>query len=422
MFRTNDLGTRRVVVTGLGAVSPLGLDAASTWEGIIAGRSGVGPITDFDTSGLATRIAASVRGFDAGQYMDLKEARRLSLFIQYAVAAAQQAMDHAGLSIPEDEQATTGVEIGSALGGTRFVEEQRLVMEQRGPRAVNPTFLPAILINSAACMVAIRHGIRGPVSAPVAACATGAVAIGEAARRLWSGEADVNVMLAGGTDSVMTALGIAVFGRLGALSTRNDTPEGACAPFSADRDGTVVGEGAAVVVLETLEHAQRRGAPILAELAGYGLTSDAVHLVMPDPEGTSAARAMAAAIRMAAITDGRLDWICAHGTGTQLNDVAETRAIKLALGDAACTTPVSSIKGAVGHMLGAAGALAAVTAVQALAAGVIPPTINYAAPDPDCDLDYVPNTARPADVRAVMVNAFGFGGQNAALVFRRWQD
>lgn len=421
MLKKNDPDSRRVVVTGLGVISPLGLDAAHTWEGLIAGRSGVGPITDFDTSGLATRIAASVRGFDAGQYMDVKEARRLSLFIQYAVAAAQQAVDQSGLTFRESERERTGVEIGSALGGTSLVEEQRMVLEERGPRAVNPTFLPAILINSAACTVAIRHGIRGPVSAPVAACATGAVAIGEAARRLWSGEADVNVMLAGGSDSVMTALGIAAFGRLGALSTKNDTPERACAPFSADRDGTVVGEGAAVMVMETLEHAMRRGAPILAELAGYGLTSDAVHLVMPDPEGTSAGRAMSNAIRQARLPDGHLSWICAHGTGTQLNDVAETRAIKLALGDAAYTTPVSSIKGAVGHMLGAAGALAAVTAVQALAAGVIPPTINYAAPDPDCDLDYVPNRARPADVRAVMVNAFGFGGQNAALVFRRWQ-
>ncbi len=411
---------RRVVVTGLGAVSPLGLDAESTWAGVSTGRSGVGPITTFDASNLATRIAASVRGFDAGQYMDIKEARRLSLFIQYAVAAAQQAVDQARLSIPEDEQHTTGVEIGSALGGSSLVEEQRLVLEQRGPRAVNPTFLPAILINSAACTVAIRHGIRGPVSAPVAACATGAVAIGEAARRLWSGEADV--MLAGGSDSVMTTLGIAAFGRLGALSTKNDTPERACAPFSADRDGTVVGEGAAVIVLETLAHAQRRGAPILAELAGYGLTSDAVHLVMPDPQGTYAARAMSAALRQAGLRSGDLGWICAHGTGTQLNDVAETKAIKLALGDAAYTTPVSSIKGALGHTLGASGALAAVTAVQALNAGIIPPTLNYAAPDPECDLDYVPNTSRPADVQAVMVNAFGFGGQNAALLFRRWQD
>ncbi len=422
MLRRNDPEPRRVVVTGLGAVSPLGLDAESTWAGVITGRSGVGPITAFDASGLATRIAASVRSFDAGQYMDIKEARRLSLFIQYAVAAAQQAIDQARLSIPEDEQHTTGVEIGSALGGSSLVEEQRLVLEQRGPRAVNPTFLPAILINSAACTVGIRHGIRGPVSAPVAACATGAVAIGEAARRLWSGEADVNVMLAGGSDSVMTALGIAAFGRLGALSTKNDTPERACAPFSADRDGTVVGEGAAVIVLETLAHAQRRGAPILAELAGYGLTSDAVHLVMPDPQGTYAARAMSAALRQAGLQSGDLDWICAHGTGTQLNDVSETRAIKAALGAAAYTTPVSSIKGALGHTLGASGALAAVTAVQALNAGVIPPTLNYAAPDPECDLDYVPNTARPADVRTVMVNAFGFGGQNAALVFRRWED
>ncbi|OQA39924.1 MAG: 3-oxoacyl-(acyl-carrier-protein) synthase 2 [Chloroflexi bacterium ADurb.Bin325] len=416
---TNDTTSdRRVVVTGLGAVSPLGLDAESTWAEIIAGRSGVGPVTSFDASDLATRIAASVKDFDAGRYMDLKEARRLSLFIQYAIAAAQQALDQAGLAISEEERFTTGVEIGSALGGSRLLEEQRIVLEQRGPRAVNPTFLPAILINSAACAVAIRHGIHGPVNAPVAACATGALAIGEAARRLRSGEADV--MLAGGSDSATTRLGIVGFGRLGALSTKNDTPERACAPFSADRDGTVVGEGAAILVLETLAHARRRGATILAELAGWGLTCDALHLVMPDPDGTSAARAMTAALQQAGLREGELSWVCAHGTGTQLNDASETKAIKAALGAAAYTTPVSSIKGALGHMLGAAGAIAAVTAVQAIAAGVIPPTINYAAADPDCDLDYVPNAPRRADVRAALVNAFGFGGQNATLLFRRW--
>ena len=278
--------------------------------------------------------------------------------------------------------------------------------------------LPAVLINSAACAVAIRYGIHGPVSAPVAACATGAVALSEATRRLAYGEADV--MIAGGSDSVMSPLGIVVFGRLGALSTKNETPERACAPFSAGRDGTVVAEGAAVLVLETREHAQGRGAVVLAEVAGYGLTSDAFHLVAPAPDGASAARAMTQALGRAGVTQAEVDWICAHGTGTPLNDVSETRAIKLALGEHAYRTPVSSIKGALGHMLGASGAISGVAAVQAILTGIIPPTLNYDQPDPDCDLDYVPNAARTAAVKIAMVNAFGFGGQNASLVFREW--
>lgn len=420
MNQRNHNGFQRVVVTGLGALSPLGLDVATTWQNLVAGRSGVSPITVFDASELPTRIAAPLKGFDAGRYMDAKEARRLSPFIQYAIIAALEAMADAGFDPAREDPDRVGVEIGSALGGVQLIEEQRLVLENRGVRAVNPTMLPAVLINSAACAVAIRFGIHGPVSAPVAACATGAVAIGEAARRLARGEADV--MIAGGSDSVMTPLGIVVFGRLGALSTRNDTPERACAPFSADRDGTVVGEGAALLVLETVEHALGRGAPILAELTGYGLTSDAYHLVAPAPDGASAARAMAQAMAEGEIAPSEVDWICAHGTGTQLNDRSETRAIKLALGDQAYRTPVSSIKGALGHMLGASGAIAAVAAVQALRTGTIPPTINYTAADPDCDLDYVPNVARQADIKLALVNAFGFGGQNASLAFRKWQE
>lgn len=420
MSTNNRQSGRRVVVTGMGAVTPLGVNVADMWQAVVDGRSAVRPITAFDASGFTSRIAASVTGFDAAQYIDAKEARRLSPFIQYALAAAQQAVDAAGLTVTDDIRECIGVEIGSALGGISLVEEQRLTLEQRGSRAVNPTLIPAILINSAACSIAIRFGIHGPVSAPVAACATGAVAIGEAARRLWSGEAEV--MLAGGSESVMTPLALAGFSRLGALSSRNDAPERACAPFSADRDGTVVGEGAAVLVLETLEHARARGAAVLAELAGYGLTSDAFHLVAPAPEGAGAARAMIAALRGAGITADRLSWICAHGTATQLNDLSETQAIKLALGERAYTTPVSSIKGALGHMFGAAGAISAVAAVQAIRTGVIPPTINYTTADPACDLDYVPNTARRAEVEAVMVNAFGFGGQNAVLVLRRWEE
>jgi 3-oxoacyl-[acyl-carrier-protein] synthase II len=385
---------------------------------LIAGCSGVKPITHFDASTHATRIAANVQDFDPGKFMDPKEARRLSRFIQYGIAAASQAVAQAGLDFSREDVTRCGVEIGSALGGTELIEEQRLVLEARGPRAINPTTLPAVLINSAACSVAIRYGLHGPTSAPVAACATGAVAIGEAYRRVAQGEVDV--MIAGGTDSVMTPLGILAFGRLGALSTKNDTPEQAVAPFSAERDGTAVGEGAAILVLETLEHAQRRGARILAEVAGYGLTSDAFHLVAPDPEAKGAAAAMKLALSRDGATRDNLGWICAHGTGTQLNDLAETVAIKRLFGDDAYRIPVSSIKGGLGHMLGAAGAISAITAVQATRTGLIPPTINYATPDPQCDLDYVPNHAREASPEYAMVNAFGFGGQNAAVVFKRW--
>ncbi len=410
-------GPERVVVTGLGAVTPLGLDATCTWEGLITSQCGVGPITAFDASHLPVRIAASVKGFDPTRYMDAREARRLSHFIQYAMVASAEAVASAGLDFATEDLSRVGVTIGTGLGGTQVVEEQRLVLESRGYRHVNPTMIPAVLVNSAACQVAIRYGIQGPVSAPVAACATGVVAIGEGARWLAMGEADV--VIAGGTDSAMTSLSVAAFNRLGALSTRNDNPARACAPFDAHRDGTVVGEGAAVVILETLSHAARRGAPILAEVLGYGLTCDAYHLVAPEPEGLGAARAMSQALSHGGISPGEVDWICAHGTGTRLNDLSETRAIKAALGEAAYRTPVSSLKGALGHMLGAAGAISAVAAVQAMQAGMIPPTLNYETPDPDCDLDYVPNSARATTVETVMVNGFGFGGQNACVVLRK---
>jgi 3-oxoacyl-[acyl-carrier-protein] synthase II len=310
------------------------------------------------------------------------------------------------------------VELGSSLGGTDLVEEQRSILDRRGMRAVNPTAIPAILISSAACAVAIRYGARGPVSVPVNACATGVTAVGEAYRRIIHGDADL--IVAGGTDSVLSPLGIAGFGRLGALSTKNDTPESACSPFAAGRDGTVLGEGAAALVLETLEHAQGRGAPILAEVAGYGLTSDAFNMAAPDPEGAGAARAMQQALAADPEAAENLTWICAHGTGTQLNDLSETKAVKRLFGERAYRTPISSIKGGLGHMLGAAGAVSVVAGVKAIETGIIPPTINYAAPDPECDLDYVPNVARRARVDAFMANAFGFGGQNAAVVVKRF--
>jgi 3-oxoacyl-[acyl-carrier-protein] synthase II len=410
-------GPERVVVTGLGAVTPLGLDAPTTWRALIAGRSGVGPITAFDSSTLPIHIAASVTGFDPGRHMEPREARRHVAFVHFAIAAANEAVAAAGLNLAAEDPWRVGVTIGSALGGTNLIEEQKLVMEHRGYRAVNPAMIPALIINAAACQIAINYGIRGPVTAPVAACATGVVALGEAARSLASGEADV--VVAGGTESAMTLLSIAAFSRLGALSTDNEEPQRACRPFDANREGTVAGEGAAVLILETLAHAVRRGAPILAEVLGYGITCDAHHLVAPGPDGRGAARAMSNALAFGGVSPDELSWICAHGTGTPLNDAAETKAIKLALGDAAYRTPVSSLKGALGHMFGAAGAISAVTAVQAMREGMIPPTINYQTPDPECDLDYVPNAARPAPVKTAMINAFGFGGQNACLVLRK---
>ena len=413
-----DFEGRRVVVTGLGTVSPLGNDVETTWQGLVAGRSGVRPITAFDTNGFSARIAATVKDFDPTQAIDAKEARRLSPFIQYGIVAAVQSVVQAGIDFASEDPTRCGVEMGSSLGGAGIIEEQRLVLEARGPRMINPTLIPAIIINSAACAVALRYGLHGPVNAPVGACATGVIALGEAYRRIRSGDADV--MIAGGTDSVMTPLAVAGFGRLGALSSKNDTPERACAPFSGNRDGTVVGEGAAVLVLESLEHAQARGAAILAEITGYGQTSDAYHLVAPEPEGTHAAAAMRAALDPRGRAANPPSWICAHGTGTPLNDLAETKAIKKAFGETAYQVPVSSLKGGLGHMLGASGAVSAVAAVKAIQAGVIPPTINYTSPDPECDLDYVPNASRNADVSCVLVNAFGFGGQNACLVVRRW--
>jgi 3-oxoacyl-[acyl-carrier-protein] synthase II len=411
-------GRQRIVITGLGAVSPLGLDVASTWQGLIEGKSGVSAITTFDTRDFPTKIAASVQGFDPTLYLNQREARRMSPFILYTLAAAYEAVTQARLDLSQEDPTRVGVEIGSGLGGTSIVEEQRLILENKGIRHINPSMVPAILINTAACMVAIQLGIKGPVNSGVSACASGLTSLGDAARRLAWGDADV--MLAGGAESVVTPLAIAGFSRLGALSKKNDTPEKACAPFDAERDGTVIGEGAAVLVLETLDHALERNAPILAEVLGYGLTCDAYHTAAPDPSGDGAARAMANALREAGISPDGVDYICAHGTGTELNDTSETLAIKTALGERAYEVPVSSNKGAVGHMIGAAGAISTVAGVQAILTGLVPPTINYQTPDPECDLDYVPNVARETTVNTVMINSFGLGGQNACLVLRRW--
>jgi len=409
----------RVVITGMGAITPLGLSVDDFWQGVTAGKSGVGPITQFDVSEYPARIAAEVKGFDPSDYFDRREARRMARFTQFAMAATIQAMDDAGLDMAKEDPRRVGLEIGSAVGGMDVIEEQAQLLQRRGPGRVNPTFIPMVLINMAPCHIAILLGIKGPTNAPVAACATGIVAIGEAMRRLQRG--DVEVMIAGGTEWATTPLAMAAFGRIGALSGRNDEPERACRPFDAKRDGTVAGEGAAIVVLETLEHAWRREAEILAEVVGYGFSEDAYHIAAPDPTGDGAAWAMTLALEDAGMAPEEVSYICPHGTGTPLNDVSETKAIKTVFGEEAYRIPISSIKSMVAHMLGAAGAISVIATVKAIQDNLVPPTINLETPDPECDLDYVPNVARAVQVDAAMANAFGFGGQNASLLVRRFE-
>jgi 3-oxoacyl-[acyl-carrier-protein] synthase II len=413
------ISRRRVVVTGMGAVSSLGNDVGSTWAGMLRGECGVEPITRFDTSDFPCSIAAPVRDFDALEYLDAREARRMSPFVQFAVAAAAQAVADAGLDWGSEDMTRVGAEIGSAVGGTGVVEDQFQVLSESGPRKVSPTAIPAMLVSMPACFVAIHHGILGPVSAPVAACATGVVAIGEAMHRIGRGDADV--ILAGGTESAITPVIISAFGRMGAVSRRNDTPKRAITPFDLNRDGTVFAEGAGVLVVESLDHARARGSRILAEVKGYGLTCDAHHISAPLEDGSGAARAMSGALADAGVEPRAVDYIAAHGTGTPLNDVMETRAIRAALGEAADHVLVSSVKSMTGHAIGAAGPLSAIAAIKAMEDGVVPPTIGLETADPECDLDYVPNAARKADTRVALVNGFGFGGQNACVVLERWE-
>jgi len=407
----------RVVVTGMGAVTPLGIGVENTWKALLAGRSGARPITHFDVSDLPTKFAAQVTGFDPKEYMDFRDARRSAEFTRFAVAAAKQAVQDAALDMSTEDATRVGVAMGTAIGGTKMVQEQTIAFREKGFRRVNPTVLPVLIANAAACYIAISLGIKGPTSCPVAACATGGVAIGEALRDLQRGE--VQVMIAGGSDSATSPLGLAAFARIGALSTHNDEPEKACRPFDAERDGTLLSEGAAAVVMETLEHALQRDAPILAEVLGYGFTEDAYHIAAPDPTGDGAARAMSVALADAGISPEEVDYIVPHGTGTVLNDVAETRACKTAFGEHAYRIPISSNKSMLGHMLGAAGAISTVVAILAIRDGILPPTINLEHPDPECDLDYVPNQARKAHVDTAIANGFGFGGQNATVVVRR---
>ena len=407
----------RVVITGMGAVSPLGLDVASLWQGITAGRSGIGPITRFATDGFETTFAGEVRGFDPLTVLDRKEARRTDRAIQYALAAAAEAIRSSELHITPENGERVGVIIGSGIGGIETLSEGFATLGSRGPSRISPFLVPMMLPDMPAGMVSIRHGAKGPNYAPVSACATSGHAIGEAAAIIRRGDADV--VIAGGTEAPIVPIAVAGFSSARALSTRNDDPEHASRPFDATRDGFVMGEGAGILVVERLEHAQERGAPILAELVGYAATADAYHITMPDEFGTGAAKAMERAIAQAGLAPTDIDYVNAHGTSTPANDRLETLAIKAVFGEHVQRLPVSSSKSQIGHLLGAAGAVEAIICVLALREGLIPPTINYREPDPACNLDVVPNEARRATLRYVVSNSFGFGGHNVSLVFGR---
>jgi 3-oxoacyl-[acyl-carrier-protein] synthase II len=413
-------GRRRVVITGLGAVTPLGVDVESTWDGLIAGRSGAGEITQFDSSDYAVHFACEVKDFDPTQYIDRKQARRMDRFAHLIVAAARQAEADSGISI-ESESDRVGAAIATGIGGLKAFQDCHSELLERGPDRVNPFSIPEIIPNMGAAWVSMQLGTQGPLSSQCTACAASNMAIGDGLDAIRLGRADV--MLCGGTEAPVTEVGIAGFSAMRALSRRNDDPEAASRPFDSGRDGFVMGEAGAVVVLEELEHARARGAKIYAELLGYGVSSDARHITEPDPSGVNPARAMTMAFRDASVEPDEIDYINAHGTSTPLGDAAETRVIKLALGEEnARQTPVSSTKGATGHCLGAAGAVEAMFSILAIERGVLPPTINYEEPDPECDLDYIPNESREADVRTSVSNSFGFGGHNATVVFRRFED
>ena len=411
-------GRRRVVITGLGAVTPLGNDMRSSWEQLVAGRGAAGPITAFDTSGFAVTFACEAGDFKPTQWIERKQARRMDRFTQMIVAAAYQARGDAGLEV-EPECDRIGVSVATAMGGLTSFEDACETLIKRGPGRVNPFSIPTIIPNMGAARVSIELGTKGPLTSQCTACAASTMAIGDGLDAIRLGRAEV--MLVGGSEAAITRVGIAGFSAMRALSQRNDEAEHASRPFEADRDGFVMGEAGAVLVLEELEHATRRGARIYAELAGYGISSDAQHLTEPDPTGRNPARAMTMAFADAGVSPDQIDYINAHGTSTPLGDTSETRVIKRALGeDIARRVPISSTKGATGHCLGAAGAVEAIFCTLAIHEGVVPPTINYETPDPECDLDYVPNEAREADVGVAVSNSSGFGGHNASIVLRRF--
>jgi 3-oxoacyl-[acyl-carrier-protein] synthase II len=412
------MSKRRVVVTGLGTVNPLGLDVASTWQALCQGKSGIGKVTHFDASNFSTQIVGSVHGFDVTSVMTEKDARKMDLFLQYAMVAAGQAI--ADADFPDDiDRDRIGVAVGSGIGGLNTIEQNHLQLQKSGPRRVSPFLVPAAVINMAAGNIAIRFGFSGPNFAITTACTTGTHNIGFAARTIAYGDADV--MIAGGAEASSSPLGMAGFAAARAMSTRNDEPEKASRPWDKDRDGFVLSDGSAILVLESLEHAQARGAKIYAEVIGLGMSDDAYHMTSPPEDGSGARKAMANALADGGIAPEEVDYINAHGTSTLVGDIAETNAIKSLFGDHAYKLAVSSTKSMTGHLLGAAGAIEAMITVLTIQNGIIPPTINLDNPDDGCDLDYVPHTARQADVRVGLSNSFGFGGTNGSLLFRRFE-
>jgi 3-oxoacyl-[acyl-carrier-protein] synthase II len=413
-------GRRRVVVTGVGALTPLGNDAETFWENLIGGKSGAGPITNFDPTGFPVKFACELKDFDPTRWLERRKARKMDRFAQMIVGAARMAEEDAGVEIG-DESEKIGASVATGIGGLESFQDLVGALMERGPDRVNPQTIPAIIPNMGAAWVSMELGTRGPLAAQCTACAASNMAIGDAVDAIRLGRAEV--MFAGGTEAGITPAGIAGFGAMRALSRRNDEPERASRPFDLERDGFVMGEGAAVLVLEDLERAQARGAKIYAEIAGYGLSSDAQHVTEPDPTGRHPARAMRMALDDARMSPDDVDYVNAHGTSTPLGDASETRVIKLAFGEeGARRTPVSSTKGATGHCLGASGAIEAIACIFAVQRGVLPPTINYEQPDPECDLDYIPNESREARIDVALSNNFGFGGHNACLVIKRFES
>ena len=412
--------SKRIVITGLGAVTPLGIGVETYWEGLLSGASGVGPITLFDPERFDVKIAAEVKGFEPGSFMEKGEARKMDRFAQFGVAAAKLALEDAKFSINEQNAERVGVLVGSGIGGLASLEEQMRNLIEKGPNRVSPFLIPMMIADMATGQISILTGAKGPGSTVVTACATGANAIGDSLEILRRGQADV--MIAGGTEAAVTQTAVAGFGNMKAMTSKfNDCPEKASRPFDAERSGFVIGEGAGVVILETLEHAEKRGAPhIYAELVGYAMTSDAYHITQPAPDGKGVVRAITGALVDAGVQPEEVGYINAHGTSTPMNDKAETSALKVAFGDHARKLAISSTKSMTGHLLGAAGAIEAIAAALAIDREILPPTTNYQTPDPDCDLDYIPNQARKARVEIAVSNNSGFGGHNAVIVLRRF--
>ncbi|MCD6299562.1 MAG: beta-ketoacyl-ACP synthase II [Dehalococcoidales bacterium] len=415
-----DSHNNRVVVTGIGVLSPLGLDMATTWEGLIGGKSGIDYITQFDAESFDTKIAGEVKGFEPTDYINRKDARRMDRFAQLAVAASRQAVEQARLQPELSNGYDVGVIVGSGIGGIITLSEQVRVLLEKGPGSVNPFLIPMMIADMAPAQISISLGVKGPNFCTTSSCSSSSDAIGTAYEVIKRG--DAQAMITGGSEAIVTPIGIAGFNACRALSTRNSEPQAASRPFDAERDGFVVGEGAAILILENLAFAQKRGANILAEMTGYGASSDAYHITQPSEDGSGATKAIKITLRKAGLTPNEVDYINAHGTSTPLNDKVETMAIKAVFGDRAYHVPISSTKSMTGHLIGSAGAIEAAICIMAIQNSIIPPTINLTHPDPECDLDYVANVARSANITTAMSNSFGFGGHNSVLIFRKYSE